>query len=181
MSHFPNSVPISIVSFTPAVSFPILFFSSWSFLYLFFFNVLAASLRYYFWSTSCCLLYPSLVSHFPNSVPVTSIVSFPPIVTIPIFLFTVPSLLHFQFLHELVSYFQNSVPLLFHSCHVHQLSNSQSPSCLFFCFSFSNFHRSVPLSPNFRTISHRSAFSSKYSLPRIPLSRTKNYSKRKCK
>ena len=58
----------------------------------------------------------------------------------------------------------------FHSCNVHQLSNSKFPSCLFLCFSFSNFSRYFPFSPNFRTISHHSAFSSKCSLPRIPLS-----------
>ena len=58
---------------------------------------------------------------------------------------------------------------LFHSYHVHQRPNSQFPSCLLFCFSYSNFYRYFLLFTNFHTISPRAAFSSKCSLPRIPL------------
>ena len=56
---------------------------------------------------------------------------------------------------------------LFHSCHVHQPSNSQFSACLFLCFSFFSFHLFFSSSLNFRTVSQYSEFPSKYSFPRI--------------
>ena len=87
---------------------------------------------------------------------------------LPLFL-TVPLLPFSNFFTDSCSIFPIRCHL-FHSCHAYQLSNPQfSLSCLFLCFSFFSFHRSFPLSPNFRTVSHLSTLSSKCSLSRILL------------
>ena len=131
---------------------------------------LPASPRYFFQLLSSCLPCPEVITFSLFAACYFTRIFFARC-HIPSFpLFLTVSLLFFS------SFFTDSYRIfpirchLFHSFHVHQLSNSKFSPCVFcLCFFFFSFHSSFPLSPNFRTIYQYSAFPSKYSLSRILL------------
>ena len=155
MWHFPNSVPISLTSFSPSFQFQLS--SSRSFLQFVFSNDLFQpphvissnqlwavfpvrhSYRifpirgqlfhsYNLYQMTNSQFFQIPIPNFPNSMPLISLMSCTPTVKFPIF-----------------SFFSVSVLLL------------------------SNFHRSFSLSPNHRAVSHHSAFPLKLSFTRILL------------
>ena len=193
--HYPINIPIPFFSVHHSYRiFPILyqyplcrlhqishsqFCSSWSVLYLFFSNVLMASLSYYFYQLP-------VVFSFHFSSPIF------PIRCQLLNSYHLHQLFHFQLSSwlgwdsqwrtsaaktplRIPPLFSASLfPVCLRTCVLYftrfMYNNCQIPNFLLACFYFSNFHRSFPLSWNFHTISHHSAFSSKCSLPQISLS-----------
>ena len=118
------------------------FSSAWSFLRVFFFNVLFR-LSHVISSNQLSVVFR--VRHWCRILPIRGQLFILDVA------FTVTLTVH-----------SFSYSYLSHLWHVHSLTNSQfSPSWLFPYFFFSSFYRSFPLSPNFRTDSHHSAFFSK--------------------
>ena len=129
MWRFPNSVPMSLMPFSPTFNFQ--FSSSWLFLRMFF-SIILFQLPHID-SVTLVAFSQFVVNYFTHVIYTRChIPSFP--------FFSTVSLLPFS------NFFTNSSRIfpmwshLFHSCHVHQLSNSQCSPRLFLCFSFFTFH-----------------------------------------